>query len=131
MKQNKRSIVYLSYFNHGGRNEPGYFFGTCRPGEAQYQLEELLFVKYIDLELLMPIIEKQYPLTDPQTGEVYEQFDHCWDNVIAASVWKEILKEMDHVTAESEEHAVFIQRFMKWIREKLRYADSIVVEGTL
>lgn len=131
MSQPKQTIKYLSYHSEQRRNEPGYFLGTHRPGEDFYTCEELLFVSYVDMELLMPIVEKQYPLTDPQTGEVYTAFDHCWDNVIAASVWKEILDEMDQFPPENEAHHVFIQQLTEWIRERLQVADYIVMEGTL
>ncbi|ANF98419.1 hypothetical protein [Paenibacillus bovis] len=131
MSTQDASITYLLYRCDGRRNEPGYFFGTARPGDTNYTDEELLFVYFTDIDQLLPIIEKQYPLTDPKTGEVYDRFDHCWDNPIAAPVWQQILEEMQHFPAENEDHRAFIDLFVEWVRERLQHADEIIVEGTL
>ncbi|WP_046226216.1 hypothetical protein [Paenibacillus dauci] len=125
------NITYLLYHHDRPRNDPGYFFGTARPGDDDYSNEELLFVYFTDFAELVPIIEKQYPLTDPKTGEVYDSFDHCWDNAIAAPVWQRILQEMDQFSAANEDHRAFIDLFTDWIRTQLQHADEIVVEGTL
>lgn len=85
-----------------------------------------------DYELLLHYFNRVFPVKDPIDGNVQPYFDVCSDNMIGADDWLKIICEIerDMETVPDNEKA-FLLRFVKWLREALKYTSVIVAEGNL
>ncbi|AUO07844.1 hypothetical protein NS115_00525 [Paenibacillus jamilae] len=131
-KKGKTEIQTLIYRYSGPRANIGYTFEPLRYGDTdEPKLEEMIFIYADDFDIVLSVLKSKYPLVDPDTGETYEAFDACWDNPIQASVWHEILTELDAWPAKEPELRIFIDSFTAWVRAHLKQADGIIVTGNL
>ncbi|MEK5320972.1 hypothetical protein NSS94_17175 [Paenibacillus sp. FSL L8-0644] len=131
-KKGKTEIQTLIYRYGGPRANIGYTFEPLRYGDTdEPKLGEMIFIYADDFDIVLSVLKSKYPLVDPDTGETYEDFDACWDNPIQASVWHEILTELDAWPAKEPELRIFIDSFTAWVRAHLKQADGIIVTGNL
>ncbi|WP_342426748.1 hypothetical protein [Paenibacillus sp. FSL L8-0158] len=131
-KKRQTEIQTLIYRYSGPRANIGYTFEPLRYEDTdEPKLEEMIFIYADDFDIVLSALKSKYPLVDPDTGETYEAFDPCWDNPIQASVWHEILTQLDTWPAKDPELRIFINSFTAWVRAHLKQADGIIVTGNL
>ena len=85
-----------------------------------------------DYELLLRYFSKVYPVKDPINGNVLSFFDVCSDNRIGGEDWLKIICEIEgDIGTVPDNEKAFLLRFVKWLREAMKYTSVIVAEGNL
>lgn len=82
-------------------------------------------------KLLIPHLNKLFPLTDPITLESQLYLDVCFDNIFGKKEWQkflDILKDAADSTYIEQEKA-FYDAFLLWHNKQLLWADILMVEG--
>ncbi|QDH20242.1 hypothetical protein [Saccharibacillus brassicae] len=121
-------VLILRYA--GPRRGVGFEFYPVRDGERAPEIRSV-FLHEIDAEFVIALIRTQYPLTDPETGQLAQAFDPCWDNAVPKPVWREILEELNRLAPADPEEKAFVRTFADWLNEALEAGDFITVAGNL
>lgn len=93
----------------------------------------VLSVGWTDFQqLLSPAFEQVFPVADPTTGEMQEDFDPCFDNRIGRADWARWLALLRAgLAGRTAEEWRFLAQVIGWVETTLTHADVIVVEGNL
>lgn len=85
-----------------------------------------------DYELLVDYFNKIYPIKDAFDGTLEQAFDVCFDNWIGKSDWQRIILEIEQdLNRIFDGKKLFFMDFLERLKEALRHASVIVVEGNL
>ncbi len=85
-----------------------------------------------DYELLVDYFNKIYPIKDAFDGTLEQAFDVCVDNWIGKSDWQRIILEIEQdLNRIFDGKKLFFMDFREWLKEALKHASVIVVEGNL
>lgn len=85
-----------------------------------------------DYELLVDYFNKIYPIKDAFDGTLEQAFDVCFDNWIGKSDWQRIILEIEQdLNRIFDGKKLFFMDFLEWLKEALKHASVIVVEGNL
>lgn len=85
-----------------------------------------------DYEFLLRYFNKIYPTKDAFDGTPELIFDCCFDNWIGKDDWEIIICDIKNSYGNhKKDEQVFLQRFILWLEEALKYTNIIVVEGNL
>lgn len=93
----------------------------------------ILFIGWPDCErLLIPTLKQIFPVTDPTSSKVQEEFDLCFDNWIG----KQDLERWMHLIQTSlpslaAEEADFLNSMLGWIKTALTHTSIIIIESNL
>lgn len=83
-----------------------------------------------DYELLIDYFNKIYPIKDAFDGTLEPVFDVCFYNWIGKDDWQKIIFEIEKEFDDfSYSEKSFIQDFLEWLKDALKYTTIIVVEG--
>lgn len=107
-------------------------FDFCPSSLSGEDLDDrCVFMYEEDAEFVISKLRGRYPLIDPQSGEVQEKLDPCWDNPIPRAVWLEIADELEALRPEQQDEAEFVRTFARWLRQALEVGDYVTVTGNL
>ena len=85
-----------------------------------------------DYEILLCYFNRIYPIKDAFNGTTEPIFDVCFDNWIGKEDWYRIISEIeDDLDNLAENTKSFLEDFLEWLKNALKYTSIIVVEGNL
>ncbi|WP_295153507.1 hypothetical protein [uncultured Ruminococcus sp.] len=82
--------------------------------------------------LLSPLIDSLYPLTAPDTGEVENALDYCFENFIGSDDRTQLLvliEEKAHTCADEERE--FYNELLLFLKEAEKKSPYLCIEGNL
>lgn len=93
----------------------------------------ILRIYWEDYQKLVSVyFDRIFPLKDPVSKEVQEEFDPCFDNWIGKTdfeQWMAYIKE--DVPQKNKQEQEFLKQVLNWVMCALEHTDVIVVEGNL
>lgn len=98
--------------------------------DEAYSFLEPLKIYQTDYDrLIIPYLQRIFPIKDPTNQSIQDEFDYFFDNWIAKEDFFRfiaLLEEREPVTpAESQFYSIFIG----WVQKELSWAEMIMVEG--
>lgn len=90
-----------------------------------------IFIQDQDFSYVKGSFQKVFPLKNPYTNELENQFDPCLDHVFDNQTCRLIVKEMAGIKTTSQSVELFLRKLIRWFNFRLEYADYIIVSGNL
>ena len=79
----------------------------------------------------MKDFESVFPMLDTSNNVEQETFDVTGHNFFDNKICKLILEKINGIESDDENVKTFLQEVESWLKDKLSYADYIVVYGNL
>jgi len=91
-----------------------------------------IFIPYDDFKNIINQFKSVMPFVCPYNeGTIIEDFDHCGENYFDNKTCKTIVANVDKITTSDPDINLFFKNFTKWMKEKLTYAEIVIVDGNL
>lgn len=92
--------------------------------------EKLRIYKQDYTQLLLKYFAVIYPTKDAFDGTPEPEFDVCSYNWIGKDDWNRIIIEIEeHLSEHESKERDFLQAFIEWVKEALKYTSIITVWG--
>ncbi|MFD1601306.1 hypothetical protein ACFSJW_23180 [Flavobacterium artemisiae] len=104
-------------------NENGEFYKTEKRNDA--------FIATEDFDLVLEIFESVFPMQNPWNNTIEDQFDSTGNNFFDIKTGLLILQKISEIKSNDSEENRFLGDLIEWFKDKLSYADYIVVYGNL
>ncbi len=120
-------LVLLDFYPLRESDEPNW---DPMPEDWINYSEPLRIYKQDYTRLLLEYFAVIYPTKDAFDGTSSPEFDVCFDNWIGKDDWNRILDEIEnHLDEHDQKERDFLNAFIRWIKEVLKYTNIIVVLG--
>ena len=122
------STKHISTQRNVIKNQPGFFLWAEKD---DVQVGNTVFISGTDFDLVLDKFEAEFPLANPLYQTVETHFDHCAHNYFDRQTCQRIVDNLAQIKSESQMNDDFIQELVLWLKEQLKCADNIVIEGNL
>lgn len=90
-----------------------------------------VFIPAGDFDYIIEAFTSVFPLQHPRHNRIEDSFDIYGHNVFDNKTGKLILRKMNDIQNNDPKIHLFLKEVKQWLKDKLEYADIIVVFGTL
>lgn len=104
-------------------NAKGEFYKTEKRNDV--------FISTEDFNIVLKDFESVFPMLDTSNNVEQETFDVTGHNFFDNKICKLILEKINGIESDDENVKTFLQEVESWLKDKLSYADYIVVYGNL
>lgn len=128
-----RPVVLTMRDRPGPRNEVGYVLWPETGSGELYKtaFRNDAFIPSADFAILLDAFRSVYPLPSRSGDQVEAQFDHCGHNYFDRDTALRIVDRIVQAPAGDTVEQGFRKEVVAWLRDKLAYADYLVVYGNL
>jgi hypothetical protein len=104
-------------------NAKGEFYKTEKRNDV--------FISVEDFDLILKEFQAVFPLRNPWNNQSENEFDVLGHNYFDNKTCEEIVQKISQIITNDEKVEIFLEEIINWIKDKLSYADYIVVYGNL
>lgn len=104
-------------------NTKGEFYKTEKRNDV--------FISTEDFNIVLKDFESVFPMLDASNNVEQKTFDVTCHNFFDKETCKLILEKINGIKSDDENVKTFLQEVESWLKDKLSYADYIVVYGNL
>jgi len=104
-------------------NAEGEFYKTEKRNDV--------FISSEDFEIISKAFQSVFPIKNPWNGIVEDEFDKTGHNFFDNKTSRLIVERISSIEPNNEKEKIFLFESIKWLNDKLAYADYITVYGNL
>ncbi len=132
-KIHQKKVIITMRENKQSRPEIGFvFWPEDKEGRTYKTLKRNdMFIPTDDFDVVIEAFRAVFPIKNPYTQSIEEEFDVCGTNVFDVQTCRQIIQKMGEIECKDAIHQQFITELVTWLEDKLTYAEYIIVYGNL